>query len=120
MDTENTTPTTTTAAPVNGAARTAHTIAWYRPAVDVYEGDEGLTILLDMPGVKPDGFEVNVESRVLTVQGVRSHGTRGWRRVFTLPDGLDAGRIEAKAEHGVLKLILPKREEMRPRRIEVK
>ena len=111
----NTQPTTT-----RNEVSTARTVQWYRPAVDVYEGNDGLLLCLDVPGVKPDGFEISVEGRTLTVQGVRTDGQTGWRRAFNLPDGLDADRIEAKAEHGVLRLTLPKSEAHRPRRIEVK
>jgi HSP20 family molecular chaperone IbpA len=98
----------------------ARSVNWYRPAVDVYENQDGLHLFMDIPGVKPDALEVNVEGRILTVQGVRSYGNTGWRRQFNLPDGLDTERIAAKAEHGVLKLDIPITEARKPRRIEVR
>jgi HSP20 family molecular chaperone IbpA len=98
----------------------AKRVTWYRPAVDVFETPDGLQILLDVPGVKPDGIEVHVEGRVLTVQGVRSYGASGWRRSFHLPDGLDTEHIAAKAEDGVLRLDVPMTEARKPRKIEVR
>lgn len=98
----------------------ARNISWYRPAVDVYETQDGLQLFMDIPGVTPDALDVNVEGRVLTVQGERSYGNTGWRRQFNLPDGLDTDRIAAKCEHGVLKLEIPMTEARKPRRIEVR
>jgi HSP20 family protein len=96
------------------------TLNWFRPALDVFENEDGLQLYLDMPGVKPDAIEVHVEGRVLTVQGVRSYGSSGWRRSFNLPDGFDSEHIAAKAEDGVLRLDIPMTEARKPRRIEVR
>jgi len=99
--------------------KTPATLNWYRPPVDVYEADDGLVLVLDVPGVKPAALEVNVEGRILTVQGVRAHGRSGWRRSFTLPDGFDTDKIAAKAENGVLRLDVPRAETAKPRKISV-
>ena len=102
------------------APRRQQTTSWYRPAIDVFEGEDGLELRLDVPGVKPDAIEVTVEGRILSVQGVRSYGSSGWRRQLHLPDGLDTERIAAKAEDGVLRIEIPMTEARKPRRIEVR
>jgi len=100
--------------------RETRSVSWLRPPVDVWESDDGLTLSLDVPGVAPDAFEVRAEGNSLTVQGVRKSGDRGWHRVFTLPQTIDASKIEARAENGVLTLVLPRAEAAKPRRIEVR
>jgi len=104
------------------------------PAADIIESESGLTLHLDMPGLEAKAIQVKVENDVLTVQaerkaepkaeGVtvrrqeRAFGTFG--RSFALPDTVDASKVEAKYENGVLTLTLPRREESKPRVIEVK
>ncbi|MEQ1568434.1 MAG: Hsp20/alpha crystallin family protein [Myxococcota bacterium] len=111
---------TTTVSAAPAPARSAVSIAWYRPAVDVLEGPEGLKLVIDLPGVAPDQIEVRAENRVLTVQGKRADRPLGWRRAFTLAPTIDAQRIEARTENGVLYLTLPTAESAKPRRIEVR
>lgn len=118
---------TTTITPNDGAepARTAPTrpdprrIAWYRPATDVAESADAFQLTLDAPGVAPSAFELTTEGRTLIVSGVRADGERGWRRAFNLSAAVDAGRITARAENGVLTVTLPKAEAAKPRRIAV-
>jgi HSP20 family molecular chaperone IbpA len=122
MNTENealtNTPAPVTPRTTEGAR--APRVRWFQPTVDVFERAEGLILLFDLPGVPPSDIEVSTEDNLLTVQGVRTDGERGWRRVLTLAPTFDSGKIEAKAEHGVLVLTLPKTEAAKPRRIEVK
>lgn len=110
----------TTAQPRKPEAAQLARVRWFRPAVDVLEREEGLILLFDLPGVPPSQIEVSTEDDLLTVQGVRTDGERGWRRVLTLAPTFDPAGIEAKAENGVLVLTLPKTEAAKPRRIEVK
>lgn len=114
-----TTPTTPTTSQAASSAK-AKRVTWLRPAVDVWEKDDGLLLILDVPGVPSDTFEIRAEGNTLTVQGLRTSGDRGWHRVFTLPPTIDPAQIEAKAENGVLTLTLPRAEAARPRRIEVR
>ena len=102
------------------------------PAVDIFENASGITVQADMPGVSRDRLEVHVDSDNLTIEGraeipmpegmdamyadIRS--TR-YQRSFSLSRELDTERIEAGLKDGVLTLHIPKREEHRPRRIEV-
>ena len=99
--------------------RPARPVTWFRPTVDVWENEDGLTLILDVPGVAPDTIEIRAEGPTLTVQGVRVDRERGWHRVFTLPSTIDPAGITAKSENGVLTLSLPRAEAAKPRRIEV-
>lgn len=123
MNIEQTPASTTT--PAVSAVATApkvrtRPVTWLRPAVDVLEKDDGLQLILDVPGVPAEAFEIRAEGTTLTVQGVRTEGDRGWHRAFTLPPTIDPALIAAKAENGVLTLTLPRSEASKPRRIEVR
>lgn len=103
------------------------------PAVDIAEGDSGITLFADMPGVSRERLTVKVEGDNLTIEGqaqvdvpeniellhseVRSPY---FRRSFTLSRDLDPAKIEATLRNGVLHMHIPKSEEARPKRIEVK
>ena len=103
------------------------------PAVDIAESESGITLLADLPGVAKERLTINVEGDSLTIEGqaqidvpeniellhseVRSPY---FRRSFTLSRDLDPSRIEATLRHGVLHMHIPKSEEARPKRIEVK
>jgi HSP20 family protein len=106
----------------------------WAPSVDISENDKSFTLLADIPGVNPDDIEISMEKGVLTIKGERNTENveegENFRRVerqsgqfyrrFTLPDSADADKIEAKSEHGVLKITIPKQEVALSRRIEVK
>lgn len=103
------------------------------PSVDIAESESGITLFADLPGVSRDRLTIDVEGDSLTIEGqvqidvpenidllhseVRSPY---FRRSFTLSRDLDPSRIEATLRHGVLKMHIPKSEEARPKRIEVK
>jgi HSP20 family protein len=103
------------------------------PPVDVYEDGSGITLLADLPGVSRDRLGVRVDGETLLIEAAAStaqpegmeliYGEAqypSYRRQFTLSRELDATRIEAALKDGVLKLQIPKREEARPRRVEVR
>jgi HSP20 family molecular chaperone IbpA len=103
------------------------------PAVDIFEDQTGITLLADLPGVSKDRLDVKVQDGNLVIEAEASVPTPdGLRlrhaeiqapcyfRVFTLSPDFDTTRIEANLQDGVLKLHIPRREEARPRRIEVK
>lgn len=104
----------------------------FRPLADVTETDKGIMIAVEMPGVGPEGVEVELEKRVLTIRGRRSpRAPEGWRRVhrefaegdymraFDLSVGVDPDSIVAVMRDGVLTLELSRRERAGPRRIDV-
>ncbi len=105
--------------------------AYARPPVDIYEDDEGLVVIADVPGVEPSGLSVQVDRGVLTIQGRASHlatappvereyGLTGFFRQFQLPSEIDATRITADLQHGVLTLRLPRVERAKPVHISVR
>ncbi len=101
------------------------------PAVDVYENDDELLVVADVPGASHDGIDVQLEKGLLTILARRADETtaapvateyrpRDYYRVFSVPQGIDASKIDAQLTAGVLRLRLPKSESLKPRRIEVK
>jgi HSP20 family protein len=107
--------------------------AWV-PAVDVYEAPtKDLVLKADLPDLKREDIKVTFENDVLTIEGERAlpatvdgaayqrleRGYGNFRRSFTLPTTVDAGRVSAAYQDGVLTVTLPRREESRPRQIRV-
>lgn len=99
------------------------------PRVNVIEAATAYTIEAEMPGVPGDAIEVQIEDQTLTVTGerVRPEGARltsqrtdGYRRAFTLGDGIDGANVEASASDGILTITLPKVAERVPRKIDVR
>jgi HSP20 family protein len=107
--------------------------AW-TPAVDVYEDENAFTIKLDLPEVNRDDVKVSLNENTLSISGERrieneqkrenyhrverSYGQ--FYRSFTLPPNVDTTAIDAKFKDGTLRLILPKKEETKPKQIDVK
>lgn len=102
------------------------------PAVDIFENESGITVQADMPGVSRDHLDVHVDSDTLSIEGraviAMPEGmdavhadiqSTTYRRSFSLSRELDGDRIEAGLKDGVLTLHIPRREEHKPRRIEV-
>ncbi|MEO9103146.1 MAG: Hsp20/alpha crystallin family protein [Burkholderiaceae bacterium] len=102
------------------------------PAIDVFENQDGITLLADMPGVSKDDLDIQIEAHMLTIQGdvtldllqgtkvsqiagERSH----YRRVFTLSKALDADQVSAQLNQGVLTLRIPKAAHAQPRKVVV-
>lgn len=106
----------------------------FTPATDIRETKEALTLTLDLPGFAPDGIDVKVEGDTLTITAERREekavGEGEWvrreRRVgtyarsFVLPETVDGTTPSAKYAHGVLTIALPKKEEAKPRSVQVK
>jgi len=104
----------------------------YMPAVDIFETDGTITVLADMPGVKPDQLEIDLRDDVLTLTGrvgatptgeadvLREYDAGTFFRQFTLAESIDQAKIDAKLVDGVLRLELPKVEQAKPRQITVR
>jgi HSP20 family protein len=106
----------------------------WAPALDISERKDAYLISVELPGVKMDDFEITVEDGMLTVQGERQatndaseqqfhrvERTYGaFRRAITLPAHVQADAVEATVEDGVLEILVPKADEAKPRRIEVR
>jgi len=101
------------------------------PEVNIFEASEGWTLQAEMPGVSKDGLEITLEAHELTLVGHktfeqpvaeplwRESCQADYRRVFELDPSVDASKITAHIEQGVLTLHLPKAERVKPRRIPV-
>ena len=101
------------------------------PPVDIYETAEGLVVTADLPGVAKEGLDVRVENHLLTIRSKAAHigsgepvyreyGLVNFFRQFELNERVDASKISAELKNGVLTLNLPKAEEAKPRKIEVR
>lgn len=104
------------------------------PKVDIVETDENVSMKFEVPGMDKSDFKVGVKDKVLTVSGerksekeengesyIRSEIRSGsFCRSFTLPDTIDVDSIKADYKDGILELTLGKREEAKPKEIEVK
>ena len=107
--------------------------AW-SPAVDVRETQEAYTLEADVPGLKKEDISITVSDDTVTLKGERKSETesndRTYHRVerthgaftrsFRIPDGFDHEKVKAHYDQGVLTVTLPKREEAKPKRIDVK
>ena len=115
----------------NGGRSTEAPTAAY--PVDIREDDNHVYVEAELPGFNKDEIEVTMEQGVLTINAQRKHEERKGEeqhlterrftrvsRSFRLPTPVDEGNINASLDSGVLTLSLPKREEVKPRRIEVK
>ena len=112
----------------NGERQTEQFVA---PTATVLENADGYTLEVEMPGVSKEGLEMWVENNELTILGRRTmasvEGTlihresRGenFRRSFEIDPSIDAAKISAKIDQGVVTLMLPKAEQVKPRKIAV-
>jgi len=103
----------------------------YSPAVDIYESDDALTLLADLPGVKKESLDIDLQDRKLIITGLveetdsrlrslySEYGVGGFTRSFELGDTINRNGISASLKDGVLTLVLPKADRVKPRKIEV-
>jgi len=104
------------------------------PAMNVWADEQAVYVEVDLPGTNVDKLDVSVtEGNKLTIQGERpvletpnavwhrqERGAGNFTRTLTLPTMVDANKVEAKYENGVLRLTLPRSEAAKPRKIEIK
>jgi HSP20 family protein len=105
----------------------------WAPAMDLVEADDHFVLKADLPGLAEDDVTIEVQDGSLTISGERKSEDqkreKGWYRLersfgrfsrsLTLPEGVDAERIEASFDKGVLEIRIPKPEERKPRRIAI-
>ncbi len=106
----------------------------YLPALDIYEDDDKIVIEAEIPGVNKDDIKINIEDNVLTIKAEKKKEEKikeedivyeeiaygMYAREIELPHTVDTEKIEAEYKNGVLKIVLPKKEEVKPKQIEVK
>jgi HSP20 family protein len=107
--------------------------AEWAPAVDIKEEPDKFVLHADLPGVKPEEIDVRMENGVLTIKGEKKTEAKtekeGYKRVertygsfyrrFSLPDTANPDAISAVSKHGVLEIVIPKRESVQPKKINV-
>jgi HSP20 family protein len=101
------------------------------PPASVTDTAEGYKLEIEMPGVRKDGLDISIENHELTIIGRRSvpavegtaihreSRTENFRRAFELDPSIDANKISAKIDQGLMTLTLPKAEHVKPRKIAV-
>ncbi len=101
------------------------------PSVDIYENTEEYLLYVDIPGVNREDISIDLDNGQLTLVGNRhlqevkgpimeEFGSAQFRRVFSVPQGIDLSKVVAELTDGVLKLHLPKSEAVKPRKIEIR
>ncbi|MFH1011913.1 MAG: Hsp20/alpha crystallin family protein, partial [bacterium] len=104
------------------------------PAVDIAENDDNFQIVAELPGIRMDEVKISLEDHVLTVRGEKKHevseNKRNYHRIercygqfqrsFTLPSSVNADKVKAEMDNGVLTISLPKAEEAKAREIPIK
>ena len=103
------------------------------PLMDIWETEAGIDLVADLPGVSRETLDIRVDGETLTIAGTLSLGEPEqmealhaeirepvFRRSFTLSRELDSGAIQANLKDGVLRLHIPRQEEAKPRKIEVR
>ena len=104
----------------------------FAPQVDIFESEQDVVVLADIPGVAPGGIDLSLEENILTIQATREapkhlgrllleeYETGHYMRRFTVTEAIDQDKIEASLANGVLTIRLPKIGPVQPRKIEVK
>lgn len=104
----------------------------YVPYVNIIENNESITLKADVPGATKDGIDIDVREGVLTLTAAvtpppdrlravyREYEIGGFTRRFTLGERIEQSKINASLDDGVLTLVLPKAEQAKPRKIEIK
>lgn len=104
----------------------------YRPVTDIVESEEGVTLMLEMPGVAAENVDITLEKRVLTIRGKvhpaqpetlqlanAEYGEGDFERAFTMSDDFDPDKIGATVSNGLLTVTLPRAAEVQPKKIAV-
>jgi len=103
------------------------------PAVDIYEDEHNVTVKMEVPGIDQKDIDVRLENNTLTVRGERKFDKEekeenfhrierrygSFYRAFTLPNTLDADKVQADYDNGVLKIRMAKKAEAKPKQIKV-
>jgi len=116
-------------ADVVGRETTRSSERYIAPPVDIFETEEGLTLLADLPGMDETSLQISVDKGVLTLEGKASveksdrfyheFSMAGYWRQFQIPETFDVSQATAEMKDGVLTLILPKAEAAKPRKISI-
>ena len=115
------------------AERKEPTVRSWKPVVDIYEAEDSYVVRADLPGVKKEDIQIDLHDGTLTLRAEKKLEEKASKdnylrveraygnfiREFTLPENVDAQQISAKYTDGVLEVTLPKKEEVKPKKIQV-
>ncbi len=118
---------------VNASSEQTKPCPTFVPVTDIFETELEITLVADMPGVRPEDLDIDLRENILTLAGeveppegpdetdiFREYQSGRYFRQFTLSEIIDQSKIDAKLNDGVLRLTLPKVEKATPRKIMVK
>lgn len=105
----------------------------WTPAVDIYEDENQLVLTAEVPGIEEKDIEIKLEDNTLSIQGERKmeketkeenyhrieRAYGSFYRSFTLPNYIDQEKIQAEHENGILKITMPKKPELKPRKVKI-
>jgi HSP20 family protein len=105
----------------------------WAPSVDIYENEIEVVLTAEVPGIEEKDIEIKIEDNTLSLKGERKFKTEmkeenyhrieraygSFYRAFTLPNSIDPENIRAEHENGVLKITMPKRQELKPRKVKI-
>jgi HSP20 family protein len=115
-----------------GGGRQAQLFTGWTPALDLYQNNDNVVAVVELPGMRKEDIEISLHDGTLTIGGERKSeaGTNGestrserftgkFRRTITLPTRVDANKVNATYKDGILTVTLPKAEEAKPKQIQV-
>ncbi|MFO8026564.1 MAG: Hsp20/alpha crystallin family protein [Opitutales bacterium] len=104
----------------------SNAVGYNQPAADLYEDEHNYYARFELPGLKKDEVDLELENSVLTISNVEKEKSEegevrtSFRRSISVPDGVDLEKVSASLEDGVLTVTMPKAEARKPRQITVK
>jgi HSP20 family protein len=121
----------TTGKTVEKSPATRDEAIYIAPPADIFENEDSLIVVVDLPGVEKDGIDIHVDDDVLTIKGIAKYtqpatvlrqefSLQNYYRQFQLSDEVDQSKISAESKNGVLTITLPKAEKSKPKQIKVK
>ena len=116
----------------SGLGRTSQLFTGWSPALDLYETGDHLTAIVELPGMRKEDIDISLHDGTLTISGERKHENSNgetaqrteryvgtFRRSIALPNRVDANKVSATYQDGILRVTLPKAEEAKPKQIQV-
>ena len=118
---------------LTGSARQAQLFTGWTPALDLYQNNDNVVAIVELPGMRKEDIEISLQDGMLTIGGERKSAEGGndenasrterftgkFRRSITLPTRVDANKVNAIYKDGLLTVTLPKAEEAKPKQIQV-
>ena len=117
----------------SGFGRTGQLFTGWSPALDLYESGDHFVAAVELPGMRKEDIDISLHDGALTISGERKHESNNgetaqrteryvgtFRRSIALPTRVDANKVSATYQDGILKVTLPKAEEAKPKQIQVR